>query len=107
MTTSPMPPTNKEELRKKLTDLFFRAAGGITDMATVEVNEAMQLTEAYNRHLLTEAFAAVRPGDHKERPHKFFSGGYESELAAYVDGHNQALSALDANIQAYLGREEK
>lgn len=42
-------------LRDKLTDLFFKAAGGISDMAKDEVDEAMQLIKADRQAAVREA----------------------------------------------------
>lgn len=50
---------DEAELRKQLCDLFFKAAGGISDMANVEVAEAMQLIQSHTRQLEQRVLEAV------------------------------------------------
>lgn len=39
--------TREKELRAKLVDIFFKAAGGISDMAQDEVEDTMQAIQSY------------------------------------------------------------
>lgn len=43
---------NEAELRESLTDLFFKACGGITDMAKEEVEAVMQLIYAHDQTMM-------------------------------------------------------
>lgn len=47
--------TNDQELREALVKIFFKAAGGISNMAEVEVEAVMQLIEAHTQRARVEA----------------------------------------------------
>jgi hypothetical protein len=89
--TNPTPSEFDAKLDGILGHIEIRTCGNpYCDAKIYTLKEAKQTIRA--------AVREVVPKKHKERPYKFFSGGYESELAAYVDGFNNAIAEVLAGI---------
>lgn len=89
------PPNSKEELRKRIAQIITYNAKSIGPVTYEKVDAILAEVESHTDHLLTEAFAAVRP-----EPYDTINAGLH--LSDLEKAYNNAIADLDANIKRYM-----